>query len=109
MTELMSSDPRVRKAMNREAPLTARSGGKSFGQALRQARSAAALSQEQLAERAGLSARAISDLERGIHQTPHLETVRLLVDALRLDATDRADLLAAARPEAGTRMSISPE
>ena len=46
------------------------------------ARTAAALSQEELAERAGLSVRAVSDLERGVHQAPRLETVRLLADAL---------------------------
>ena len=70
-----------------------------IGQLLRQQRTAAALSQEELAERAGLSARAISDLERGVHQVPRLETVRLLADALGLDAADRAELLAAARPQ----------
>ena len=46
-----------------------------------------------------MSARAISDLERGVHQVPRLETVRMLADALGLDAADRAALLAAARPE----------
>ena len=66
------------------------------GELLRRHRIAAALSQEELAERAGLSARAISDLERGVHQVPRLETVRLLADALGLDAADRAELLAAA-------------
>ena len=66
---------------------------------VRRHRTAAALSQEELAERAGLSVRAISDLERGIHQVPRLETVRLLADALRLEATDCAGLIAAARPD----------
>jgi transcriptional regulator with XRE-family HTH domain len=37
---------------------------------LRQYRVAAALSQEALAERAGLSARTISDLERGVKTSP---------------------------------------
>ena len=58
--------------------------GTSFGTLLRQLRSAAALSQEELAERAGLSVRGISDLERGARQAPRLETVRLLADALAL-------------------------
>ena len=53
-----------------------------FGELVRRMRTAAALSQEALAERAGLSARAISDLERGVHQAPRLETVRMLADAL---------------------------
>src|SRR5215208_1637913 len=68
------------------------------GELLRRHRIAAALSQEALAERAGLSVRAIGDLERGIHQVPRLETVRLLADALSLSNTDRAALLAAVRP-----------
>ena len=53
----------------------------SFGAVLRQLRAAAALSQEALAERAGLSPRGISDLERGVRRTPHLATVSLLADA----------------------------
>ncbi len=65
---------------------------------VRRHRTAAALSQEELAERAGLSVRAISDLERGVHRTPRLETVRLVVEALGLGEVDRVELLAAARP-----------
>src|SRR3954467_12699324 len=70
----------------------------SFGEMLRRLRTAAALSQEQLAERAGLSGRGISDLERGARRAPHLETVRVLADALALGPADRVALLAAARP-----------
>ena len=69
-----------------------------FGHLLRQYRIAAALSQEALAERAGISARAVSDLERGIKTRPHLETIRLLVDALALNPAERVALAAAARP-----------
>jgi predicted ATPase/DNA-binding XRE family transcriptional regulator len=70
----------------------------AFGDLLRRLRSTAALSQEALAERAGLSRNAISELERGLHPAPRLETVRLLADALALGEDDRAALLAAARP-----------
>src|SRR5215218_9495531 len=70
----------------------------SFSDVLRRLRSAASLSQEELAERAGLSRRGISDLERGARHAPHLETVRLLADALKLAASDRVALYAAARP-----------
>ena len=70
-----------------------------FGDLLRRLRTAATLSQEELAERAGMSVRAVSDLERGVHQAPRLETVRLLADALHLEATERAGLIAAARPD----------
>jgi transcriptional regulator with XRE-family HTH domain len=51
----------------------------SFGDLLRTYRRAAGLSQEELAERANLSPRTISDLERGLKAAPHRETVRLLV------------------------------
>src|SRR5215213_1331416 len=70
-----------------------------FGDLLRRHRTAAALSQEELAERAGVSARALSDLERGVHRAPRLETVRMLAEALGLGENERADLLAVARPE----------
>src|SRR3954465_380464 len=71
----------------------------SLGHLLRLLRTAAALSQEELAERTGLSVRAISDLERGVHQAPRLETVRLLADALGLAEPQGVELIVAARPE----------
>ncbi len=70
----------------------------SFGALLRRFRAMAMLSQEALAERAGLSLRAISDLERGVRTRPYLETVRMLADALALTGDDRAALVSAARP-----------
>ena len=70
----------------------------SFGELLRQRRLAAGLTQEALAERAGISAKAVSDLERDPDRTPRLDTIGLLADALGLAAGDRAGLLAAARP-----------
>jgi predicted ATPase/transcriptional regulator with XRE-family HTH domain len=71
----------------------------SFGDLLRRYRTAAAISQEELAERAGVSVRALSDLERGVHRAPRLETVRMLSEALALGENERAGLLAVARPE----------
>jgi predicted ATPase/transcriptional regulator with XRE-family HTH domain len=73
-------------------------GTASFGDLLRQLRSAASLSQEELAARAGVSVRAISDLERGARHAPRPETVRTLAEALALGEPDRAALLTAARP-----------
>jgi predicted ATPase/DNA-binding XRE family transcriptional regulator len=70
-----------------------------FGAVLRRYRVGASLSQEELAERSGLSVRGISDLERGARTSPRLETVRLISDALQLSSDDRSTLLAAARPE----------
>src|SRR5215207_4430314 len=70
-----------------------------FGALLRRLRLTAGLTQEALAERAGVSAKAVRGLERDPNRAPRLETVALLADALRLDPTERARLLAAARPE----------
>ena len=81
----------------------------SFADLLRHLRTTAALSQEELSERSGLSLRGISDLERGVRRAPHLTTVRVLADALALSPTDRQALLAAARPGAlpGTPQAAS--
>src|SRR5215217_686176 len=71
----------------------------SFGALLRHHRLIAGLSQEELAERAGVSARGIQLLERGGRTSPRSETVRLLADALGMDAETRTALIAAAHPE----------
>ncbi len=55
-----------------------------FGDLLRHYRKRAGLTQEELAEQAGLSARAISDLERGVNRTPRPYTSRQLAEALHL-------------------------
>ncbi|SFW85049.1 ATP-binding protein [Amycolatopsis australiensis] len=70
----------------------------TFSALLKRLRLAAGLTQEALAERAGVSPRAVSDLERDPRRAPRLDTVRLLADALALAEPDRAALLAAARP-----------
>ncbi len=75
----------------------ARQGSTAFGVLLRRYRIAANLSQEALAERAGLNAVSIGQLERGVRRTPRLETVRLLADALGLAEAERAALTEAAR------------
>jgi LuxR family maltose regulon positive regulatory protein len=63
-----------------------------FGAILRTFRVAAGLSQEELAERAHLSQRTVSDLERGITTAPYRDTVAVLADALELTESDRAEL-----------------
>jgi tetratricopeptide (TPR) repeat protein/transcriptional regulator with XRE-family HTH domain len=73
-----------------------------FAGMLRGFRTEAGLTQEELAEAAGLSSRAISYLERGEVATPHKETVRLLARALRLTGTARAQFETAARGRAGS-------
>jgi predicted ATPase/DNA-binding XRE family transcriptional regulator len=69
-----------------------------FGEMLRRYRAAADLSQEELAERARLSVRAISDLERGVKRSPRKDTVELLANALALSPQKRALFTATARP-----------
>jgi transcriptional regulator with XRE-family HTH domain len=69
----------------------------SFATLLRQYRRAAGLTQEELAERAGLSRAAINTLERGTRRTPRKETLALLAEALALTASERALLEASAR------------
>src|SRR5947207_11964553 len=68
-----------------------------FGDLLRRYRLAAGLTQEELAERAQVSPRAISDLERGARSRPWRETIQLLVDALGLAQPERVALEASAR------------
>ncbi len=63
---------------------------RSFGDLLRRYRVAAGLTQEELAERAGLSRRAVGALETGERLTPHQETIALLVQALGLTTTECA-------------------
>lgn len=69
--------------------------GDSFGERLRQLRTAAGLTQEELASRSGLTAKAISVLERGERLRPYPHTVRALADALDLSDAERASLFAA--------------
>jgi predicted ATPase/DNA-binding XRE family transcriptional regulator len=69
----------------------------AFGELLRRYRVAAGLSQEALAERAGLSAHGISDLERGARRFPHPDTVQRLALALDLPDRESADLRNSAR------------
>jgi sugar lactone lactonase YvrE/transcriptional regulator with XRE-family HTH domain len=68
-----------------------------FGTLLRHHRLAIGLTQEELAERTRLSARGISDLERGVTTHPRKDTLHLLIDALQLTAEERETLTSAAR------------
>jgi predicted ATPase/transcriptional regulator with XRE-family HTH domain len=67
-----------------------------FGELLRAHRLSAGLSQEHLAERAGISLAAVNMLERGVRRAPYLQTVMKLADALLLAGADRAAFVAAA-------------
>jgi predicted ATPase/transcriptional regulator with XRE-family HTH domain len=69
----------------------------SFAALLKRQRLLAGLTQEELAERAGLSREAISLLERALRR-PYPDTLRRLADALTLGPPDRAAFFAAAGP-----------
>jgi transcriptional regulator with XRE-family HTH domain/tetratricopeptide (TPR) repeat protein len=64
------------------------------GEWLREQRVAAGLTQEDLAERSGVSVRAIADLERGRTRKPYPSSVRALVRALGLPEATGTDLVA---------------
>jgi transcriptional regulator with XRE-family HTH domain len=68
-----------------------------FAGHLRELRVKAQLTQEDLAEAAGLSTRTVSDLERGVNRRAHKDTARLLADALGLIGPVRAQFEALAR------------
>jgi predicted ATPase/DNA-binding XRE family transcriptional regulator len=84
-----------------------------FGSQLRCYRVLAGLSQEALAERAGLSRRGIADLERGARRSPYPDTAARLANALELNGADREAFLAASRPSRSTssrrfRLPVEP-
>ncbi|MFD0473916.1 helix-turn-helix domain-containing protein [Nonomuraea thailandensis] len=64
---------------------------------LRRHRHAARLTLEQLAEASGVSARTLSDMERGRSKGPQHRTVTALADALGLADADRRQLIELAR------------
>lgn len=88
-----------------------------FGDLLRQYRLAAGLSQEQLAHKTevlaqrrgqhGITAKAISALERGERRFPHPQTVRLLADALGFSVPERASFIGPAG-QLGTSVPALP-
>jgi predicted ATPase/DNA-binding XRE family transcriptional regulator len=94
----MTKDPKRDVSRGQDAP---------FGTLLRRLREASALTQEELAARAALSAKGISDLERGARRRPHPQTVRALADALEVSEDGRASLLAAV-PKRGSVTHIAP-
>jgi predicted ATPase/transcriptional regulator with XRE-family HTH domain len=85
----------------------AHSSNTSFGELLRHYRKSAGLTQEELAQAARLSVRAISDLERGVNQVPRRDTLMLLLHALKLSEADRDTFEVAARRQALERGRIS--
>jgi predicted ATPase/DNA-binding XRE family transcriptional regulator len=99
----MGEDPEPDTANGREGGPAYR-----FGRLLRRHRLAAALTQQALAERSGLSTQAIGALERGDRQRPYRATVDLLAGALRLSAAHREAFAAAARELSRPRPGREP-
>src|SRR5262244_868256 len=86
----------------------------TFAGLLRRLRAEARLTQEELAEAAGLSPRSVSDLERGINRTARKETAVLLAGALGLPGAVAQLFVAVARGRGAAaevlaaRVSASP-
>ncbi len=81
----------------------------AFGDFLRFYRSRVPLTQEELAERTGLSTRAISDVERGRTLSPQFRSVQLLVGGLGLDDGEAAEFTALARASRATAAHQRPD
>ena len=92
----------------------------SFAGLVRQFRAGAGLTQEELAEAAGLPVRTLSDLERGVTRTAHKDTARLLAGALGLadpvaelfvaaarGKVPAEDVLSALRPDAPGALAVA--
>jgi transcriptional regulator with XRE-family HTH domain len=82
--------------------------GLSFAGLLRRLRAEAGLTQEELAEAAGVSPRSVSNLERAINRTAHKDTAVLLAGALGLSGPVRELFVAAARGKAPAAEGAAP-
>ncbi|MGO8946255.1 MAG: ATP-binding protein [Ktedonobacterales bacterium] len=79
-----------------------------LGTFLRRHRVEAGLTQEELAERSEVSARTISDLERGLQRHSRRDTLALLAQALALSDRERAILESLARQQPLSTLDVSP-
>lgn len=80
-----------------------------FGQRLRQFRETSGLTQEQLAEKAGLSVQGVASLENGRSRRPYPHTLRALADALGLSPQEHAELASAIPSRASASDTSSDE
>ncbi|MER6916944.1 tetratricopeptide repeat protein [Streptomyces sp. NPDC000594] len=72
--------------------MTSRPPAGHFGRRLRELRTEAGLSQEELANASGVTSRTVADLERGRTRGPQRRTVQALATALGLDRTTARNL-----------------
>jgi predicted ATPase/DNA-binding XRE family transcriptional regulator len=80
----------------------------NIGARLRRLREDAGLTQEELAARAGMTAKGVGALERGERRNPYPHTVRSLADALGLAGAERDAFIGAAPRRAGTTFLPAP-
>ncbi|MPY81348.1 MAG: helix-turn-helix domain-containing protein, partial [Actinophytocola sp.] len=80
----------------------------AFGDLLRRHRLVAGLSQQALAERAGISVDAVAALERGRRRSPRAFTVRVLADTLGLGQAQLEQLVEVAKATAGGQRGRAP-
>jgi transcriptional regulator with XRE-family HTH domain len=73
-----------------------------FGGRLRALRAAAGISQQELAERSGLSIRAIGNLERGRTRWPYRHSLKRIADSLGLAGAEREAFIAVDRRPAAS-------
>jgi transcriptional regulator with XRE-family HTH domain len=102
-------DRRVTTRGEARVRVTATDEPGALGELLRRHRLAAGLTQEALAEQAGLSARGIADLERGTRRFPYAHTMQRLVGTLELTAPQRQALLEAGRRRPARSGTRSPD
>ncbi|MEA2517799.1 MAG: hypothetical protein QOG16_1637 [Actinomycetota bacterium] len=83
-------------AMSSPAPLA---------ESIRRRRVSASLTQEELAEKAGISVRTISDIERGLRRFVYQDTAERLAEALGVGAPDKEEFISVARGRASDLQS----
>ena len=96
------SHPRTPGQAADDSPGAGRSGRPltALAALLRSHRRAAGLTQEDVADRSGVSVRTISDLERGVYRTARKDTARLLAEVLNLQGSALEQFMAVARGRA---------
>lgn len=80
-----------------------------FGARLRACRTAAGLSQQEIADRSGLSIRAVRNMESGRTQWPYRDSLTRLADSLGLRGAARAGFLAAVPQRRLERRLVQPD
>jgi predicted ATPase/DNA-binding XRE family transcriptional regulator len=83
-------------------------GPADLGALVREQRRALGLTQEELAERAGVSTRSISELERGGQHVPRRDTLNLLAGALQLSGAAREEFEATCTQQLRRRFQAAP-